>query len=250
MIKLIKVINLDKRPKRFETFLKNISNSNFKNNNIERFSAIDGLDIIDDIKAKKLESDQIFKELSNLDINIPRGELGCLLSHYFVLNEISQNVKLSDDDFVLIFEDDVFFTDHDNGIYFDQIEEFAKTNKVDFLFVAGRWQKHFIPKSINFFEQKSKHFFKRISGQGYDWDRCSPAYICSKNGAREMSLRVLTQFIKIKKWIAIDTIYAQSTKNILSYDFFPHIYYSERDYETDIQGIQLTNKINTSELVF
>lgn len=250
MIKLIKVINLDKRPERFESFIKNVQNSNLSNHNIERFSAINGLDIINDIQNKNLNNDPIFETLINLNINIPRGELGCLLSHYFILKEISQNSDLNDDDLVLIFEDDVFFTDYDDNKFFEHIEEFTKTNQVDLLFVSGRWQRHFIARSMNFFERKSKHFFKRIGGQGYDWDRCAPAYICTKKGAHKMYLRVLNTFKEKKRWIAIDNIYSLSTIDVNVYDFFPHIYYAKPDYQTDIQGHNLSNKINTLELNF
>lgn len=247
MIKSIKVINLDKRPERFESFMKSIQNTNLKNHVVERFSAINGTNLIDDIKTKNLFDDPIFVALSSLNINIPRGELGCLLSHYFILKEISQNADLNDNDLVLIFEDDVFFTDYDDNKFFGHIEEFANTNQLDFVFVSGRWQKHFMARSMNFFDRKSKHFFKRIGGQGYDWDRCAPAYICTKKGARKMYLRVLNQFKENKQWKAIDNIYSLSTLNINTYDFFPHIYYSQPDYQTDIQGQHLSNKINSSK---
>lgn len=250
MVNLIKVVNLDKRQERFVTFMNQLQNSNLSNHAVERFSAIDGLNIINDLKTKKLEGDPIFSALLSINLNIPKGELGCLLSHYFVLKEISQNVLLNNDDLVLIFEDDVFFTDYDNNKFFEHIEEFTKTNQVDFVFISGRWQKHFIPRNMNFFERKSKHFFKRIGGNGYDWDRCAPAYICTKEGATKMCSRVIEQIKEKKQWMAIDNIYSLFTPNINVYDFFPHIYYAKPDYQTDIQGHNLSNKIHTSELIF
>lgn len=250
MIKSIKVINLDKRPERFETFTKNIQHSNLSNYNVERFSAVNGLDVINDVINKNLNNDPIFETLKILNTNIPRGELGCLLSHYFVLKEISQSDTLNDNDFVLIFEDDVFFTDYDDNKFFEHIEEFANANHVDFLFVSGRWQRHFIARSMNFFERKSKHFFKRIGGKGYDWDRCAPAYMCTKEGARKMCLRVINTFKEKQKWMAIDNIYSLSTPDVNVYDFFPHIYYAKPDYQTDIQGKHLSNVINSANLIF
>jgi GR25 family glycosyltransferase involved in LPS biosynthesis len=250
MVSLIKVINLDKRPERLNTFNANIQNSILKTIPVERFSAINGIDLINDIKTKQLNDDPIFEALNKLNIIVPKGELGCLLSHYFVLKEVIQNDKLSDNDYVLIFEDDVFFTDYDQTKYFEHIDEFIKSNQVDFVFVSGRWQPHFIAKSMNFFERKSKHFFQRKAGKGYDWDRCAPAYICTKEGARKMYMRVLSQFADKKQWMAIDNIYSMSTSNVVTYDFFPHIYYCKPDYQTDIQGHHLSDKIQTHDIIF
>jgi len=243
MIKLIKVINLDRRPDRLKDFINQFTNSNLNTLTCERFSAIDGVNLIKDITNKKIENDPIFQALKNIDDPIPRGELGCLLSHYFVLKEIENNTNLNDDDLVLIFEDDVFFTDYNDEKFFDHINTFHKINKFDFIFLSGRWKKHFIPKNMTFFERSTKHIFKRISGNGYDWDRCAPAYLCTKHGAHQMIQRILEQFNAYKKWNAIDNIYTKSTSELITYDFFPHIYYLKPDYQTDIQGIHLQNKI-------
>lgn len=250
MTSLIRVINLDKRPERLNNFYKSIDVSKLDKTLIRKFSAIDGHNLINDIKMKGFENDPIFEVLRNLDISVPKGELGCLLSHYFVLREIQTNGNLNDNDYVLIFEDDVHLTNYDETTYFEHIDEFINTNDVDFIFVSGRWKPHFIPKSMNFFERKSKHFFKRVSGQGHDWDRCAPAYICTKKGAIKMCERVLAQFKDNRKWIAIDNIYSIASIDLITYDFFPHIYYSVPDYQTDIQGVHLKSKINLKELVF
>lgn len=252
MVSLIKVINLDKRPERFKEFDVQIKKSNLQNCKIERFSAIDGSNLLDDIKNKNLKDDVIFEVLRTLNAYIPRGELGCFLSHYFILKEIIFNENINDDDLILIFEDDVFFTEYDDSKFYEHIEEFKKTNKIDFLYLSGRWKKHYMPNitSMNFFERQSKHFFKRIDGKGYDWDRCAPAYMCSKTGAKLMCEKIILQLKNNKCWSAIDNIYGKSSKNLISYDFFPHIYYAKMDYKTDIQGKHLLNVINSSDLIF
>jgi hypothetical protein len=74
--------------------------------------------------------------------------------------------------------------------------------------------------------------------------------MCTKHGAYQMCLRILSQFAEKKCWMAIDNVYSLSTPEITTYDFFPHIYYAQPDYQTDIQGKHLQNMIHTSELVF
>lgn len=83
----IYVINLDRRPDRFETFKKELSKYDI--NDVEKFSAIDGSKI----------------EISNSPIL--SGELGVLESHLEIIKKCKEeNVKN-----VLILEDDVYFTD-------------------------------------------------------------------------------------------------------------------------------------------
>jgi GR25 family glycosyltransferase involved in LPS biosynthesis len=250
-LQLIKVINLDKRPQRFTTFMSGLNRTALNSINVSRFSAIDGSNLVDDLIAKGLKSDPIFKLLSDLNTSIPRGELGCLLSHYFVLREIEQNDSLHDNDYVLIFEDDVLFTDYDLTKYFEHIDEFIKANinKADLIYVTGRWTPHFISKKMHFFERKSKHFFLRKTGSGYDWDRGAVAYICTKDGAKKIIDRILNYFKVEKNWKAVDNIFLLTNDNIMCYDFFPHIFYCLPDVDTDIQGHHLGNKINTNELV-
>lgn len=252
MIVGAKVINLDRRSDRFEKFKDQYDRSNLKDMKLERFSAIDGTNIINDINNKNLQHDPIFKALKCLNRNIPKGELGCLLSHYFILREISNDQSMTLNDMVLIFEDDAFFSgmfDKDKS-FFNEISEFIKNEQVDFLYVSGRFKSNFVPQNMSFFEQCGNHLFKRLSGDGHDWDRCTPGYICSKNGAIQMCLRILKQFSQTKTWMAIDTIYAITSQNVKSYDFFPHIYYAKPDYQTDVQGKNLKNVIHTSDLIF
>jgi GR25 family glycosyltransferase involved in LPS biosynthesis len=249
-LQLIKVINLDKRPQRFKTFMSGLKNTALNNIKVERFSAIDGSNLVDDLKSKGLKGDPIFKTLIDLNMSIPRGELGCLLSHYFVLREIEQNEYMQDNDYVLIYEDDVFFTDYDVTKYFEHIDEFVKETEVDLIYVSGRWRQHFLPSSngMSFFERKSKHFFLRKNGNGHDWDRCTPAFIYTKVGAKKIINRILNYFIVTKRWNAIDNILSLTNDNVVCYDFFPHIFYAKPDFETDVQGQNLANKINTNEL--
>jgi hypothetical protein len=129
---------------------------------------------------------------------------------------------------------------------FNNIDDFIKSNDVDILYVAGRWIPNYVPKNMSFFEKKSNYFYKRINGNGNDWDRCASGYICTKKGSQKLCDKIITYFNNKKKWCAIDNIYVISCNNIIAYDFFPHIYYAKINYNTDVQGINIMNTINTN----
>ena len=82
------VINLDRRPERYNEFLNRIP---FNSSICERFSAIDGKTIT---KHSAKENPYV---------------MGCHQSHKKILEIVMDDDALSDDDFVIIFEDDVFF---------------------------------------------------------------------------------------------------------------------------------------------
>jgi hypothetical protein len=104
------VINLDRRPDRFESFNKELEKHGIEE--VERFSAIDGTTI-----------------MSN-GIPLLVGELGVLESHHQIIKKcIEDNVKN-----VLILEDDVYFT---NEIL--KLDDYIKSvpSDWDFIYFGG-----------------------------------------------------------------------------------------------------------------
>jgi GR25 family glycosyltransferase involved in LPS biosynthesis len=93
-------INLDRRPDRWEQ-----AQSEFKKHNItvERFSAIDG-------------------NPNNIQTNIVIGHVGCVLSHLNIIKE-AKDKKLKN---ILIFEDDVVFSDDFNDRFESMYEKVPK----------------------------------------------------------------------------------------------------------------------------
>lgn len=83
----IYVINLDRRPDRYEAFQKEIAKYGIEN--VERFSAIDGTTI-----------------MAN-NINLLAGEIGVLQSHLEIVKKCKEEGLKN----VLIMEDDVYFSD-------------------------------------------------------------------------------------------------------------------------------------------
>lgn len=109
------VINLERRSDRLENFKSRIP---FDYKQITRFTAIDG---------------QLFPNnctilnnsiKSHPESRVKSGEIGCLLSHYYIWKEIADNHKdtTSGNDLYLIFEDDVFFSSNFN----DKLENTIK----------------------------------------------------------------------------------------------------------------------------
>ena len=105
----VRYINLDKRVDRNENVKKKfVDILGFNPQKIQRFSAIDGVNIINELKNKNYIGDEIIKILQTKKTIAKKAELSCLLSHYFLLQQIITDETISDDSLIFIFEDDFF----------------------------------------------------------------------------------------------------------------------------------------------
>jgi GR25 family glycosyltransferase involved in LPS biosynthesis len=112
MISKIYYINLDRRPDRDENVKKELSKLNF-NGPVERIPAVDGreLDIpnlSDNLITKEGKADALNKNAGLYYVMTP-GAIGCALSHHNLATKIIE--EMSDDQYVLILEDDVELED-------------------------------------------------------------------------------------------------------------------------------------------
>jgi len=108
---IVYYINLDKRTERNTDVLQKLNFLGFKNENIKRFSAINGINLKTDLINKNYINNEIINLLQNKNINIRLGELGCSLSHYFIYEEIINDETITDDTIIFIFEDDFFINE-------------------------------------------------------------------------------------------------------------------------------------------
>jgi GR25 family glycosyltransferase involved in LPS biosynthesis len=243
----VRYINLDRRVDRLEQMKQHLNFLQFKPENIKRFSAINGNDIINDLKNKNILSERIFNIISNKQSTYYSGEIACTLSHYFLLKEIINDNSINDDDIVFIFEDDIFM----NTSYLDtnpftnvlkELNEFTKTNSDwDLIYMGGRFKPGFTESNnTTCFLKKTDHFYKRLMGEGFIWDRTNHNLIINKKSA----LKIYNETYNAiqTKYREIDHIYANLS--ISSYDYFPHIFYSPQNYTTDIQGSNKKNIID------
>lgn len=254
MHKINYVINLTRRPDRWEQFLKNKNQTILKEENFIRFPAFDGFDYENEIKRFEIENHIIFRFMKQIKLSVPKGVLGCLLSHLMLLQEIINNKDIEDNDYVGIYEDDIFYCDDFDKKY----NEFKKINlsnyNVDFIYLGGRFDKGFDCRYSNDFNlmfQKTDNpnliKRKQMIYINFNWDRCTFSFVIRKSICKKLMEIISTLFVKkevgIIKFEAIDYVYTCAFNKINMFDFMPHLYYSPINYNTDIQGNHLTNVI-------
>lgn len=252
----VRYINLDRRSdKNEDVLIKFIEILKFNEKNIKRFSAIDGIKLVEDLKIKKFIDDELIYIIQNLKINVKSAELACLLSHYFLLKEIIHDDSISEESFVFIFEDDFFI----NSQYIKKIKlvdiineleisSINNENQMDLIYFGGRFTPNFIPSSLNFFSKSFNNFYLRINGKGLDWDRTTHSYLIKKKNIHKI-INCYLEYFKTNSIITfqVDTFYNLQTKKIKMYDYFPHIFYSPWNYSTDIQHTKII--INTKDII-
>jgi len=129
------VINLAHRKDRLNEF-KNRSTPFFDPGLVERFDAIYGKNI----DLTTFATEPFIKNARN------KAEVGCFLSHRNIWGIVSDDKTLNDDDLVLIFEDDVFFSKNIENKLKDAMEEFQKIKHPNkFLYIGGRFTENFFP---------------------------------------------------------------------------------------------------------
>jgi GR25 family glycosyltransferase involved in LPS biosynthesis len=246
-------INLDRRIDRYNETIQKLYRLGFIKDNIKKFSAIDGKNLINDLKNKNYSDNIIFSAIKNVKLNYKTCEFACLLSHYFLLNEIKNDSSINDNSIVFVFEDDFFV--NENYLNVNPLNEILnKLNKFNniingnwnMIYFGGRFTINFIPFNFAFFKNIYENFYLKFKGFGYDVNRTTHCYVVKKNNVEKICNAILNNFIDNPEPImAIDKFYECS--NLIMYDYFPHIFYSPANYTSDIQfsnTIIKTNDIN------
>jgi GR25 family glycosyltransferase involved in LPS biosynthesis len=212
------VVNLDRRPDRWETFQKNATEID----NYERFSAVDGKLI-----KNSTQLQQIFE--SN-DYYMRRGMVGCLLSHVKIYTELIN----SEYDYFTILEDDVEFT-HDFKNKYNNI--MSQVNNWDLIFLGhhvrdiNRQADELVKDKMPVLTKRDAYwsFLNSLGGTG--------GYIISKIGAQK-----LLDFIDKNGGSSngIDTLIQKSANILDIYYPSPHLiftdcYRGDNNIDTDIQ---------------
>ena len=214
------VINLDRRKDRYNGFLNRIP---FDSDVCERFSAVDGKNI---------------KEFKNNDNPFV---IGCHLSHKSILKLVVEDETIKDDDIILIFEDDVFFSDSFSEEINKLVNYLKNLKKMNYLvYIGGRFTHKFQPSCSKAWKAWNKIidniYLKNTSYYSYnDCDRTTNVLILSKYTCKQ----ILDKTKNVSTSIPIDTLYNGIKKyipDIEIYDVFPHICYSPINYMTDIQN--------------
>lgn len=254
MIKCNYVINLTRRPDRWTEFLKNKDKTVLKDEEFIHFPAFDGFDFDNEVKRFKIENHVIFRFMKQIKLAVPKGVLGCLMSHLMLLHEIMNNENIKDEDYVGIYEDDIFYCDNFDKKY----KEFKNLNlnkyNIDFIYLGGRFEKHFDCRFShdfnNMFEKTDNPNLikrKQMIYRNFNWDRCTFSFVIRKSICKKLIEIICSSFVKKEngtiKFEAIDYVYTCAFNKVNMFDYVPHLYYSPLNYNTDIQGTNLRNLI-------
>lgn len=166
----IYVINLDRRPDRWEIFLKNRYAKTFKG--LERFSAFDGktLDLSGETRISLHTRDNIRRQFrrSHHEINT-LGAVGASFSHFGCWKKL----LASDAEYAMIFEDDIYIGE----TYFEKAKWLARTLPRD----ADIWLLGYHPGSLKATPMMKGSPWYNV--KGFTGAHC---YIISRRGAEEL----------------------------------------------------------------
>ena len=216
------VVNLDRRPDRWETFIKNADNS-IKFLSYERFSAVDGKNI-----KNSCQLQQIFE---NNDYNMRRGMIGCLLSHVKLYTDLIN----SENDYFIILEDDIEFTPNFEDKYNNVLSQLSDKSW-DFLFLG-----HHVKDKNKQNEELNRDKTPVITKRNAYWSFLNSlggtgGYIITKQGA----IKLLDFINKSGSTNGIDTLIQKSANELDIYYTNPHLiftdcYRGDNNLDTDIQ---------------
>lgn len=247
--KIAFVINLDARPdrwKRTRALLQTLLFIGDETCKLERFSAMNGYDLLRDVDQKGCGDDEIFDVLrqASLTHDMTCGALGCLLSHYFLLSHIAQRSDLSSGDWILIFEDDVHFVDETEQRLCQVFNEVSEDMQM--VFLGGRFHPHFEPSPNAFpcFEKVGGCLYRRPRWNvGFhhhaDYDRTTHAYMIQKSTAEVLRSWIRGWIQSTRSVQSLDTHIYGTITTIPTHDTFPHAFYSPLHYDSDIQEIPI-----------
>ena len=173
-------INLDRRPDRYEHFLKQCDDNNIEFSKIERFRALDG-----ETYKFNNEEKQLFINADYRTQNYAKKIMGNQLSHYYILKDmIKNNYK-----YIIIFQDDIIFRNN----FINELEKVIKNipNNAEIINIAFHKFasfNQFIPWDLN---QKENSMLKKkineyVSILNDTVNPCSLGYIVTLNGAKKL----------------------------------------------------------------
>lgn len=215
------VVNLDRRPDRWETFQEKATPL-LSFLNYERFSAVDG--------SKLRSNAQLQRIFDNNDYNMRKGMVGCAMSHIKLYTEL---VNSDEYDAFLIFEDDLDFVPQFDKKFLHAYKQ-LRTFSWDMMYLGNHLR---VPSEIAYDKEvlpliekwdANTSLTKSLGGTG--------GYLISKQGAKK-----LLDFINETGMTnGIDTVQQKSANNINIFYCHPHLFYSEcftrnNNVDTNIQ---------------
>lgn len=254
---LVRYINLDRKPDRNISTLHKIKSLGFQEHNIKRFSAIDGRNLKSDLISKNYINNNCIINLQKSNKSIREGIIGCALSHYFLLEEIMTDSSISNDNIIFIFEDDFLINDEllASTSLSEILSEINEINDWDIMYLGGRFSTGYTINNsvLNHYSRLSLNIYQKLETKEWNShkDRTTHNYIIKKSSAKKIIDLLNERFLfNEKDWKneipPIDCMINNLLDKIKICDYFPHLFYSQIDYDTDIQHNFKT--INMNEL--
>lgn len=246
------VLNLDKRPSRWECTRDRLREAlpfvRSGECQLIRFSAVNGYDLGRDVAIKGYGDDEIWTVIQSAasTTHIACGVLGCLLSHYFLLKHISSMETVADEDWILVFEDDVHTVPESGEQVSTFFRNYCQACMDGVVFLGGRFEPHFKPSHESLFTcvGDDTPLYRRPGWrQGFlhhaDYDRTTHAYTIQKRTSILIA-KWIVEWIRTTRTVqSIDTFVYGMIEGVPTYDWFPHPFYSPLHYESDIQDIPI-----------
>ena len=249
-IKFNYVVNLDRRPDRYTTFLNTINKSSLINETFIRFSAFDGSKYQEEFTKYNLNDHQLIKKLKEVKLIVPKGVFGCMMSHLLILESIRDDINISPNDFIGIYEDDIILSDSFEENYKKLQESNLNDLDIELLYLGGRFRSDYNNISNMYQQTSNPNIYYRNNHdqlQEEDWCRCTFSYVIRKSACDKLINCIIDDFLTPKygaNYKPIDHIYTDAYLKIRTFDFFPHLYYGELNQATsDIQNSNLNNVI-------
>tara|TARA_B110000483_G_scaffold31823_1_gene38678 strand:- start:363 stop:2720 length:2358 start_codon:yes stop_codon:yes gene_type:complete len=237
-------INLARRPDRLENF-----KDQFDSKQFIIFPAIDGQKLDSYIGSTELS---IFLEHAD-GMQLVLGELGCKLSHYSIINWISND----EIDNVLIMEDDILVNEN---MTVEMLPGTVLLNSLswDIIYVGGQWTRNYgIGSSCHiknheikedcwgeyFLQEQNTNLYKRIQKNFDVWNspyfRTGGAFIINKKSSLKIKQLIhqdIQKFISLPwdMWL----LEFQSEGKLVAYDLLPHVFYQGGFDITQIPSLQ------------
>jgi GR25 family glycosyltransferase involved in LPS biosynthesis len=204
------VINLERRPDRFEKFERNSEQINFLKYN--KFFAIDGM------KLKPTE--QLQRIFENNDYNMRKGMVGCALSHIKLYIDLINDENAS---VYLILEDDIDFVPEFQIKFMNVIQQLQIFKNWDLAYLGHHIYPHLVTDETynKIIPPKIEKWNSELSLQNSKGG--TGGYLITKNGAKK-----LLDFInKNGMTNGIDTVQQKSADTLKVFYCIPHLIYSE-----------------------
>lgn len=224
-VKNVFVINMERHKKRWLNFVHEYP---YNVMNVTRVNAFDGFAMT----CADTSAVQHIRAWLRHNKRWSKGDIGCTMSHVGIWQKIAADTSILENEFALVFEDDVIFMPHFEDIW----SSINIPTDAGFIYIGGWPRKHYMPNiSANGFEQADGVLYKDAVMKN---DRGIYAYAISKKTARAFLAlidRMDGTVVVLDHWMTA----VLREFNLQTYSILPAIAWSPVNIGSSIQGHSL-----------